>query len=179
MAASLKDKRTPITTPPHQVPSVDVTLDPPTFSLDTTFNSQARRSNHSARSHPLRLDLIHTRLDIIHNRLDLIQNYPKVKLLYWVPGTVRYNNRRELRVATWTKLQKPSHQAINMNSFAIISVTKLLLGCRTLPCKFLAQHAFLVQIGKACRTRPLWTYVLSETSWCFYQQVFAEMAKFS
>ncbi len=33
----LKDKRTPVTTPPYQVPSVDVTLDPPTFSLDTTF----------------------------------------------------------------------------------------------------------------------------------------------
>jgi hypothetical protein len=37
MAASSKDKRTPFTTPPYQVPSVDVTLDPPTFSLDTTF----------------------------------------------------------------------------------------------------------------------------------------------
>ncbi len=33
----IKDKRTPITTPPYQVLSVDVTLDPPTFSLDTTF----------------------------------------------------------------------------------------------------------------------------------------------
>jgi hypothetical protein len=38
MAASLKDKRTPITTPPYQVPSVDVTPDPPIFSLVTTFN---------------------------------------------------------------------------------------------------------------------------------------------
>jgi hypothetical protein len=38
MAASLKDKRTPITTPPHQVPSVDVTPDPPIYSLVTTFN---------------------------------------------------------------------------------------------------------------------------------------------
>jgi hypothetical protein len=37
MAASLKDKRTPITTPPYQVPSVDVTPDPPIFSLVTTF----------------------------------------------------------------------------------------------------------------------------------------------
>jgi hypothetical protein len=37
MAASSKDKRTPITTPPHKVPSVDVTPDPPTFSLVTTF----------------------------------------------------------------------------------------------------------------------------------------------
>jgi hypothetical protein len=37
MAASSKDKRTPITTPPYQVPSADVTPDPPTFSLDTTF----------------------------------------------------------------------------------------------------------------------------------------------
>jgi hypothetical protein len=37
MAASLKDKRTPITTPPYQVPIVDVTPDPPTFSLETTF----------------------------------------------------------------------------------------------------------------------------------------------
>ncbi len=38
MAASLKYKRTPITTPPYQVPSVDVTPDPPIFSLVTTFN---------------------------------------------------------------------------------------------------------------------------------------------
>jgi hypothetical protein len=36
MAAALKDKRTPITTPPYQVPSVD----PPIFSLVTTFNYQ-------------------------------------------------------------------------------------------------------------------------------------------
>ncbi len=40
MAASLKYKRTPITTPPYQVPSVDVTPDPPIFSLVTTFNTQ-------------------------------------------------------------------------------------------------------------------------------------------
>jgi hypothetical protein len=39
MAASLKDKRTPITTPPYQVPSVDVIPDPPIFSLVTTFKS--------------------------------------------------------------------------------------------------------------------------------------------
>jgi hypothetical protein len=32
-----KDKRTPITTPPYKVPSVDVTPDQPTFLLDTTF----------------------------------------------------------------------------------------------------------------------------------------------
>jgi hypothetical protein len=38
MEASLKDKRTLITTPPYQVPSVDVTPDPPIFSLVTTFN---------------------------------------------------------------------------------------------------------------------------------------------
>jgi hypothetical protein len=38
MAASSKDKRTPITTRPYQVPSVDFTPDPPSFSLDTTFN---------------------------------------------------------------------------------------------------------------------------------------------
>ncbi len=37
MAASLKGKRTPITTPPYQVPSVNVTPDPPIFSLVTTF----------------------------------------------------------------------------------------------------------------------------------------------
>ncbi len=37
MAAPLKYKRTPITTPPYQVPSVDVTPDPPFFSLVTTF----------------------------------------------------------------------------------------------------------------------------------------------
>jgi hypothetical protein len=37
MAASSKDKRTPIITPPYQVPSADVTPDPSTFSLDTTF----------------------------------------------------------------------------------------------------------------------------------------------
>jgi hypothetical protein len=40
MAASLKDKRMPITTPPYQVLSADVTPDPPTFSLDTTFKDQ-------------------------------------------------------------------------------------------------------------------------------------------
>ena len=37
MAASSKDKRTAITTPPYKVPIVDATLDPPTFSLETTF----------------------------------------------------------------------------------------------------------------------------------------------
>ena len=37
MAASLKEKRTPITTPPYQVPSVDATPDQPIFSLVTTF----------------------------------------------------------------------------------------------------------------------------------------------
>ncbi len=41
MAASLKDKRTPTTIPPYQVPSVDVTPDPPIFSLVTTFNTTA------------------------------------------------------------------------------------------------------------------------------------------
>jgi hypothetical protein len=39
IAASLKDKKTPITTPPYQAPSVDVTPDPPIFSLVTTFNN--------------------------------------------------------------------------------------------------------------------------------------------
>ncbi len=39
MAASLKYKRTPITTPPYQVPSVDVDPDPPIFSLVTTFKA--------------------------------------------------------------------------------------------------------------------------------------------
>jgi hypothetical protein len=38
MAASLKEKRMPITTPPYQVPSVDITPDPPIFLLVTTFN---------------------------------------------------------------------------------------------------------------------------------------------
>ncbi len=50
MAASVKDKRTPITTPPYQVPSVDVTPDPPTvfscwslpFFKDTFLMSRAR-----------------------------------------------------------------------------------------------------------------------------------------
>jgi hypothetical protein len=37
MAASTSDKRMPITTPSYNVPSVDVTPDPPAFSLDTTF----------------------------------------------------------------------------------------------------------------------------------------------
>jgi hypothetical protein len=37
MAASVKGKRTPITTPPYQVPSVDITREPPIFSLVTTF----------------------------------------------------------------------------------------------------------------------------------------------
>jgi hypothetical protein len=40
MAASLKGKRTPITTPPYQVPSVDITPDPPIFSLVTTFKTE-------------------------------------------------------------------------------------------------------------------------------------------
>jgi hypothetical protein len=38
MAVSLKDKRTPITTPPYQVPSVDVTPDPPIFSRRTRLD---------------------------------------------------------------------------------------------------------------------------------------------
>jgi hypothetical protein len=42
MAASLKDKRTPITTPPYQVPNIDVTPDPPIFSLVTTFNNSLK-----------------------------------------------------------------------------------------------------------------------------------------
>ncbi len=37
LAASTSDKRMPITTSPYNVPSVDVTPDKPTFSLDTTF----------------------------------------------------------------------------------------------------------------------------------------------
>jgi hypothetical protein len=37
MVSSFKDKRTPITTPSYQLPSVDVTPDPPIFSLVTTF----------------------------------------------------------------------------------------------------------------------------------------------
>jgi hypothetical protein len=37
MAASSKDKRTPITTPLYKVPSVDVTPDLSTFSLDITL----------------------------------------------------------------------------------------------------------------------------------------------
>jgi hypothetical protein len=37
MAASLKGKRTPITTPSYQLSSVDVTPDLPIFSLVTTF----------------------------------------------------------------------------------------------------------------------------------------------
>ncbi len=37
MAASTSDKRMPITTSPYNVPSVDVTPDQSTFSLDTTF----------------------------------------------------------------------------------------------------------------------------------------------
>jgi hypothetical protein len=43
MVASLKDKRTPITTPPYQVPSVDVTPDPPIFSLVTTFKDSVKK----------------------------------------------------------------------------------------------------------------------------------------
>jgi hypothetical protein len=45
-------------------------IDPRTFA---TLTLTARRSNHSARSHPYnRLDLIHIRLDLIHIQLDLI-----------------------------------------------------------------------------------------------------------
>ncbi len=69
------DKRTPITTPPYQVPSVDVTPDPPIFSLVTTFNARApsrtvlsyqalnrqmRTKAHSALTTPLVLH--HTRI---------------------------------------------------------------------------------------------------------------------
>ncbi len=39
MAASTSDKRMPITTSPYNVPSVDVTPDQPTFSLNTTFKA--------------------------------------------------------------------------------------------------------------------------------------------
>jgi hypothetical protein len=46
MAASLKGKRTPITTPPYQIPSVDITPDPPIFSLVTTFNQQCSSHNN-------------------------------------------------------------------------------------------------------------------------------------
>jgi hypothetical protein len=42
MAASLKGKRTPITTPPYQVPSVDITPGPPIFSLVTTFKQEPK-----------------------------------------------------------------------------------------------------------------------------------------
>ncbi len=42
MAASLKGKIMPITTPPYQVLSVDITTDPPIFSLVTTFKSKFR-----------------------------------------------------------------------------------------------------------------------------------------
>jgi hypothetical protein len=45
MAASLKGKRTPITTPPYQVPSVDITPDPPIFSLVTTFNKEEQKKS--------------------------------------------------------------------------------------------------------------------------------------
>ena len=38
------DKRTPITTSPYQVPSVDVTPDPPIFSLVTTFKMFSLKS---------------------------------------------------------------------------------------------------------------------------------------
>ncbi|MFN9907709.1 MAG: hypothetical protein ACK56F_16550, partial [bacterium] len=44
MAASLKVKRTPITTPPYQVSSVDITPDPPIFSLVTTFKEGVREN---------------------------------------------------------------------------------------------------------------------------------------
>jgi len=40
MAASLKEKRTPITTPPYQVPCVDIAPASPIFSLVTTFNTK-------------------------------------------------------------------------------------------------------------------------------------------
>ncbi len=39
MVVSLKGKRMPITTPPYQVPSVDITPDTPIFSLVTTFKT--------------------------------------------------------------------------------------------------------------------------------------------
>jgi hypothetical protein len=39
MTASTSDKRMPITPSPYNVPSVDVTPDQPTFSLETTFHA--------------------------------------------------------------------------------------------------------------------------------------------
>ncbi len=53
MAASLKSKRTPITTPPYQVLSVDITLDPPIFSLVTTYKQFEQRSVNAAMPAPL------------------------------------------------------------------------------------------------------------------------------
>jgi hypothetical protein len=51
-----------------------------------------RRSNHSARSHPLsarshppQLDLIHNQLDLIHNQLDLIQLLGSCLIDFLVP----------------------------------------------------------------------------------------------
>ncbi len=46
MAGSLKVKRTPITTPPYQVPSVDITPDPPIFSLVTTFKDAKKKVSY-------------------------------------------------------------------------------------------------------------------------------------
>jgi hypothetical protein len=43
IAASSKDKRMPITTPPYKVPSDDVTPDQHTFSLVSTFRSTQKQ----------------------------------------------------------------------------------------------------------------------------------------
>jgi hypothetical protein len=40
------DKRTPITTPPYQVPIFDVTPDLPIFSLVTTYLQQSNSCKH-------------------------------------------------------------------------------------------------------------------------------------
>ncbi len=44
VVSSLTDKKTPITTPPYQVPSVDVTPDLPIFSLVTTFKVKKNKN---------------------------------------------------------------------------------------------------------------------------------------
>jgi hypothetical protein len=72
MAASLMDKRTPITTPPYQVPSADVTPDPPIFSLVTTFKGLSKERGQATFLENLRTSLLNkglsneTTFNLIH-----------------------------------------------------------------------------------------------------------------
>ncbi len=69
MAALLKDKRTPITTPPYQVPNVDVTPDPPIFSLVTTFKMKISPIKNPNFEKPSRTLSYRTKVEILKTKM--------------------------------------------------------------------------------------------------------------